>query len=448
MKKIFVSMLVLCFFASPGLAADRIKSPVPSTGLKAPLIKPAPPRKSLSKGVFQDTTVTGVKTEKMLSDRQAKIIVTGQGLNKVTSAILFLNNRRVTDVTVKRDSGSSATTLKFMIQSRKAGLKNTGTARRGNYELRLRAGTKEIKALTPLAKVTGVARPAPQKTAGKGTAPAPGKRSPLAIRKKPSRPVAPGSFETRTGSPESQEGGSGQSTPEPSTPSIPDLVITSIVQNPPNPIQGQSWKFEVTIQNQGTGNAFIPNGYEYMAHNVSGSFNGIQKGSNLTLTPGQSITGIQYPGNHTPGTHPVTFKVDPENVVNESNEANNQTTGSYTVTATQGQPDLVITNVTVDPNPTIQGFGVSVTVENQGAGTVNIQGTETTLISTIGTDNILQKGILSLTPGQSRTFNCYAVRLAAGTFNWTIKVDPDNRVSESNDNNNSQNISLTIGDGT
>ncbi len=96
----------------------------------------------------------------------------------------------------------------------------------------------------------------------------------------------------------------------------------------------------------------------------------------------------------------------------------------------------------------LQGFGVSVTVENQGAGTVNVQGTETTLISTMGTNNILQKGALSLTQGQSRTFNCYAVRLAAGTFNWTIKVDPDNRVSESNDNNNTQVISLTIGDGT
>ena len=448
MKKIFTSMLVLCFFASPGFAADRSKSPVPSTGLKAPSKTAVPPRKPLSKGVSQDTKVTGVKTVKMLSDRQAKIIVTGQRLNKVTSAILFLNNRRVTDVTVKRDSGSSANALKFTIQSQKTRLKNTGTARRGNYELRLRAGTKELKALTPLAKVTGVARPPRQQTTGKSTAPAPGKRSPLVVGKKPSKPMAIGSFKPRTGSPEGQESGSEQSTPEPSTPSVPDLVITNIVQNPPNPIQGQSWKFEVTIQNQGTGNAFIPNGYEYMAHNVSGSFNGIQKGSNLTLAPGQSITGIQYPGNYTPGTHPVTFKVDPENVVNESNEANNQTTGSYTVTATQGQPDLVITNVTVDPNPTIQGFGVSVTVENQGAGTVNIQGTETTLISTIGTDNILQKGILSLAPGQSRTIITDAVRLNPGTFNWTIKVDPDNRVSESNDNNNTQVISLTIGDGT
>jgi len=225
----------------------------------------------------------------------------------------------------------------------------------------------------------------------------------------------------------------------------PDLIVTEIVQDPPNPLRGESWHFKVKIKNIGNANAFFPRGIKIIAHNAQGSFSGVTDNMNITIAPGQTLTKIQYPGVNKSGTFPVTFKVDPENAVDESNENNNTKVGSYTVRNTQGLPDLIITSLTTDPAvPTTQGFFLNVTIKNRGTGVVNLQGGLKFIIKSVNTNTIALKGILMLSPGQSRSVKCYATHLSKGTFTWTIKVDPDNHIMESDENNNTKDISLKI----
>jgi hypothetical protein len=396
------------------------KSPLgqrPQPQLKPLLTKPG----MMKPGVKGATSVAGITVGKMRGTNEAALVVRGKGLTGITSALLFLNNRPVADVTLKRGKASDSS-LKISMTSRKGGLVNKGTAGPGNYELRLRAGLQEFKLFTPIgpaaarSKLSGLQPTV--KTATVSGARAPGIAQQAAEEEEPAEPAAP---------------------------AVPDLVITNIAQDPPNPLEGQSWRFEVSIMNQGGATAVIPQGYDVMAHNAAGSWMGISKNSAITIAPGQTYVATQYPGNAPSGSNPVTFKADPENIINEIDENNNQLTGNYTETPTQGPPDLVITNISVSSaNPTIQGFNLNVTVENQGAGVVDLQGTQNALIGSINSDNILLEGMMNMLPGESRTYTCSAVRLAPGPFDWTIKVDPENRISEANENNNTMTVSGTI----
>ena len=229
------------------------------------------------------------------------------------------------------------------------------------------------------------------------------------------------------------------------TPGKPDLIITGFVQDPPNPKAGESWRFEISIKNIGTLDAYFPKGSDVMATKTSGSFSGISHNTNLTISPGDTFKKAQYGGLKTEGTFPVEFKVDPQNVVNESNENNNGKLGNYTVLPQGGNPDLIITNITVDTStPTTQGFNLNVTLKNQGTGAVNLYTSTQFIVKSINTNYIALKRYLTLSPGQSETVKCYAVQPSAGTSTWIIKVDPDNKVIESNETNNTKNITLTI----
>lgn len=108
---------------------------------------------------------------------------------------------------------------------------------------------------------------------------------------------------------------------------LPDLVVAEILQEPQNPMERQHWRFKVTIRNQGTGFARIPRDYHYMAVLGRNGWVGVTYNSAVTLAPGETFTGSQYhPETPGPGTHVVTFRVDPGAIVQESNDSNNERT--------------------------------------------------------------------------------------------------------------------------
>ena len=110
-----------------------------------------------------------------------------------------------------------------------------------------------------------------------------------------------------------------------------DLIITNISQELPIPIQSRSGFF-VTIRNQGLINAVFPRGMKYMANQLdNGEWNGITSPLTITIPPGQTYTGKKYAGATTAGTYSVTFKVDHEDLIIESDDDNNESTVSYTI---------------------------------------------------------------------------------------------------------------------
>jgi len=223
---------------------------------------------------------------------------------------------------------------------------------------------------------------------------------------------------------------------------LPDLIITDIVQDPPNPIPNQSWRFLVTLKNQGTANAFFPKGTKYMANKEGNSWNGITWDSDITIPPGGTFTGLKYVGVNATGNYTITFKADPDNTIVESSKNNNEKTINYSIAAA-GLPDLIIESISLaSPQPTVEGFNLNVVVKNIGSGAVSLS--NLVIIRTVGSDNIEKVGDLHLMPGASTNFVCSAVRLMPGPATWTLIVDPLNKVSESDKSNNTKTIALNI----
>jgi hypothetical protein len=226
----------------------------------------------------------------------------------------------------------------------------------------------------------------------------------------------------------------------------PDLVITAIVQDPPNPIANQSWRFLVTIKNNGSADASFPNGAQYMGHSTNGGgFTPITAGQAITIPPGGTYTGIQYPGNASAGTFPVTFKVDPSNVVAETDESNNSLTSSYTIGAA-GKPDLAITSITLEPAmlPSTANAKLQVTIKNEGTGVADLEGGGRYIIKSVGADVVRKTGVMNLLPGASMTVVCEPARLVGGSNTWNLMVDPDNLVAETNESNNTKSLTASL----
>lgn len=377
------------------------------------------------------TAVYGIVVEKMPGAQQADLLVRGKGLNRITSALIFLDNRPVADVTLKRGL-ATANTLKVSLASAKGKLKNNTTARPGNYELRLRVGMDEFKLLTPIGPAVA---PIKIDTARLGQ-----------IVRTVDPPQLEGSDESTPPAETPPEGSEGSTPPAGTQPDGPDLIVVDIRQDPPNPVEGQGFNYKIDIRNQGNWAATFPSNTKLIETSINQSFWAwsMGQGGGLNLLPGQTYTVTQNASPVNVGTNPVWARVDPENAVTESNESNNETQGSYTVLAAQGPPDLVITDIHTNPtSPSMAtGFSLVITVENSGTSAVEFN-QNVDILKTIGTNNILKEGFLRITPGV-HTINVMALNIAPGPFNWTVMIDPQNTVTESDETNNSYTISGTI----
>ncbi|REE81485.1 subtilase family serine protease [Paenibacillus taihuensis] len=244
----------------------------------------------------------------------------------------------------------------------------------------------------------------------------------------------------------------------------PDLVVTNITWSPASPTAGNEVTFSATIKNQGAdpspagsihGVLFTVDGTSVSwSDNYSSS---IAAGASVTVTAtGGPSSKASWTAQS--GTHTVRAFVDDINRIAESNDGNNTLDQSITIGSASGTPDLVVTDVAWTPATPQTGNEVvfSAVVKNQGtaatpAGTVHgvlftVDGTSVSWSDNY-TSSIAAGASVTVTAtgGPSSKASWTA---ASGSHTVRAFVDDINRITESNDANNTLDETITIGSGT
>jgi hypothetical protein len=241
---------------------------------------------------------------------------------------------------------------------------------------------------------------------------------------------------------------------------MPDLTIKdwwvvpdAMPENLTNEVEsGQSYKVCFIVANIGMASS---GSFTVSGGGLGISYNPTQ--SHASLAPGQTREGcLEYPTTPPPGTYKLGIKADASNMVAESNEKNNERIEDIIILHPKklekeaehvaqpvGQPDLVITNIYCSQK------NLAFVVKNQGSGyfTKSVIGKYRTnvkvWISPPGNENIIDLDSLKEVhkteggvthPGGSSSF---VTPIEIGTESFVeITIDPDNRIRESNENNN------------
>ena len=236
-----------------------------------------------------------------------------------------------------------------------------------------------------------------------------------------------------------------------------DLTTVQASVNPTSPAPGSSLYLSCYIINQGNATAASSSVGFYLstdatldaADQLLTSQNGPQ------LTPGfpalRTGTGI-LPGNLPLGTYYVLFVADYQNQVPESNENNNVTAVSFTVSPPG--IDLVIQQPQVYPPSTVAGNSVqaSCVIANQG----NLTASSSTVGFYLSTNAVFDASdvLLTTVPGGSLSgggtgsgryaYPTIPAGTAAGSYYVLFVADPTNAVAETNETNNVASQLLTV----
>jgi len=231
--------------------------------------------------------------------------------------------------------------------------------------------------------------------------------------------------------------------------SQPDLVITDIVFDPDPVIAGQPFVAEIFVMNQG--------GVQTSAFTVRLHFHEAVGLADCNwdfdnVGPGQVVWGgCTRTTNAPPGDSPTRATVDVEAEIPESDESNNEMTRTLSVSAGAeggggGQPDLIVSGVTFDPDPALLGqpFAVNYSVKNQGQGdsgifTFRLHFNEETGLADCNWD------VDGLPAGQSAWSACTrTVNVHGGNFSVRAIVDVEGEIAESNEGNNEASYTLSV----
>jgi hypothetical protein len=184
--------------------------------------------------------------------------------------------------------------------------------------------------------------------------------------------------------------------------------------------------------------------------NVSSCVNLAQK----VIQPGQKSSGGIFflePNQLAPGTYPMTFTVDPDNKIAEKDETNNDAEISVRIRHSNlgtGLPDLVISRVieTTTPQNPCEVGEVEVSVLNQGKNFAYIN--TGFLLSKAHHFERYSSGIaVYILPGETykaRVKSTQPLPLVPGSYTTTFEVDPNNRLAESNEDNNKYIYNWTV----
>ncbi len=209
-----------------------------------------------------------------------------------------------------------------------------------------------------------------------------------------------------------------------------DLEVSSITWTPSTPSDGDTVLVTATIKNNGPGHVFndfnvvfYQNGtkvYEAVVH-------GLLSGYNTTVTA--PITAIA-------GTDEVRVVVDPDQSIVDPNRGNNELTAWINVL----RPDLEVTSVWIN-GTLIDGAAATLyfNVTNNGPGALHHEAS----VKVIYGSMVTYRRIYSLEVGEVVTLSVNIIVLG-GLSNAIITVDPDNEVSESNEDNNVYNYTLSV----
>lgn len=218
----------------------------------------------------------------------------------------------------------------------------------------------------------------------------------------------------------------------------PDLVVESIVFNPPVPVQGQSNEVRITLRNAGTA-AAGPFAWEWQPASAE------PRGGTLPAGLGSGASTVVIVGwrpSESHATLATVARVDTGNAVAESDEANNELAMPVQVVQ-GGLPDLVVESIDFLPFPPQQGLGnqVIITLRNDGSAAAG------------PFDWSWQPGLAA--PWTGRLVGLDAGDTAAVTFIWlpaswhtalstVAEVDTANEVVESKDDNNRLQVDVEV----
>jgi uncharacterized repeat protein (TIGR01451 family) len=242
-------------------------------------------------------------------------------------------------------------------------------------------------------------------------------------------------------------------------PPAPDLVVQgeNIRFSPASPTEGQVVTITVTVLNEGPRNA---NKVEVKFLDVTNG--GSTQIGNLQIiggvpSGGSGMAQVTYDTTGKAGDRTIQVVADPNSLVTETDETNNQAEATLTVAPPSEepepgiQPNLVITPGSLSFTPTMPMPGdlvtLTISVTNSGEGSASdvvVRVTDTT------DDEPLPVGedqtIPSLAASSSATVTVsYDTTDKTGNRTLTVEVDPDETITETNESDNQATVTIPLG---
>ncbi len=243
----------------------------------------------------------------------------------------------------------------------------------------------------------------------------------------------------------------------------PDLIVTDITWSPASPTAGSEVVFSAVVKNQGTAAtpAGVKHGLNLLVDGVQVNWcdtytTSIAAGASVTLTANSGPSG-KNSWTATSGSHTVQAVIDDTSLITESNENNNTYNEAISISSSTGTPDLIVTDITYSPASPSDGNEVtlSAVVKNQGTG-ASPAGTICGVLFTVdGTSvNWSDNYTASIPAGASVTVTATGGpnskttwKATGGAHTIAAQVDDVNRITESNESNNTYSEALTVGGG-
>jgi hypothetical protein len=154
------------------------------------------------------------------------------------------------------------------------------------------------------------------------------------------------------------------------------------------------------------------------------------------------------------GLYEVQVQLDPDNLIPELNETNNIQTARVVIGGGAGLVDLAAVSLTLTPNQAIVSRGqivrFSAVIANLGtapSGQFSIEFSYRNLLGSPGTTPVFSRQTVTNLDGSSRTTvtaDLNTISLSPGTYEIVVTVDPENRISEPDETNNSLAIFITV----
>ncbi len=218
---------------------------------------------------------------------------------------------------------------------------------------------------------------------------------------------------------------------------VPNLVILSLETTPAAPTTSDSVTINVTIRNSGNATAEASvlsidagDGDDPSLHDVP----------TLDADSTHTITRTVLFG--TAGNYTITTVVDPENVVTESSESDNDDQTEITIAETP-VPNLTITSFTYTPEDPVtdEEITFSVTVTNVGDATA---GASEVSILLEGETDPETLAVPSIDAGDEHTVTRTGQFSTPGAFEATAVADAGDAVEESDETDNDKQMTVTV----
>lgn len=220
-----------------------------------------------------------------------------------------------------------------------------------------------------------------------------------------------------------------------------DLVATDVSVDPSDPIEGDAVTLTATVENQAGSDdtAAVADSFE-----VTFQLDGEQVSTPVTvdeLAPGGTEEVTRTWTASDPGQHTVSAVADEDEQVDDRDRSNNDA-GPVTVDVRAALPDLVVSDLTFQPDPARPGQTVTFTAQLGNNGHADAGGHQVALlvdgevVATTDVDGVAENGQANVTLEWQAT---------AGNHDIEVQVDAGGDQTETNEDNNAWTLSLPVG---